>query len=333
MSIGSPDSALPRTDLPYLRRRVRARVAAPSSPAVVISFQRPPKLVPEPLAPTAFPEPGAFPAPVPLAPIAPPAAIPAVSAPPPTAVPVVPAVSASRASDLSLDLDLSSSTPTGSSSVVAPVAAREVAADAYVPVRTRPAAPLILTPKAPSMSLTRIQSGVGNLTIEAACGESVGDLRIGCAYRFRSGLSGVAQRMAGAAVAPPGTSRPIITARRSQHEGPGQPEGRGQYEGLSLDLRQSREIDRLIVYGYSESGGTLNWAGTLVVTTFGGSRVELPLTRPPSRGVAVLMSVYNVAGEFVLRAEMEQIDGSIRDACTAYGFDQVAWVDERTPLV
>ncbi|MEO6702936.1 MAG: hypothetical protein ABI140_08135, partial [Jatrophihabitantaceae bacterium] len=77
----------------------------------------------------------------------------------------------------------------------------------------------------------------------------------------------------------------------------------------------------------------LNWGGTLVLTTFGQVRVELPLDRPPSPRVGVLMSLYNVAGEFVVRAEMEEFPGSIRDAVSAYGFEQITWLDPRTPLV
>ncbi len=37
-----------------------------------------------------------------------------------------------------------------------------------------------------------------------------------------------------------------------------------QYERLLIDLRQSRQLSRLVVLGFSESGGQLAWGGTLI---------------------------------------------------------------------
>jgi uncharacterized protein involved in tellurium resistance len=171
------------------------------------------------------------------------------------------------------------------------------------------------------VTLSRLQSGVGVLRIEAACSPAVGDLRLGCAYQLRSGLSSVVQYASGVSTAPPNSNRPVVIGQHSQ------------FETLTVDLVQLPEIERLVVYGFSDSGAALNWGGTLVLTTFGQVRVELPLDRPPSPHVGVLMSLYNIAGEFVVRAEMEEIPGSIRDAVSAYGFDRITWLDPRTPLV
>jgi hypothetical protein len=107
---------------------------------------------------------------------------------------------------------------------------------------------------------------------------------------------------------------------------------RDRYESITVDLRQCQEIERLIVYGYSESGTELRWGGALVVTTFGDAKIELPLDAVPSLGVGVFLSLYNVRGEFVLRSEMEMVRGSVRHACRAYGFDRITWIDEKTPL-
>jgi uncharacterized protein involved in tellurium resistance len=209
-----------------------------------------------------------------------------------------------------------------------PAAAPVATAPAAVPTR-RVARPLprarsgertLLTPKAPTVTLTRLQSGVGVLTIEAACSAAVGDLRIGAAYELADGHSSLVSRVGGPATAPRNSRRPVIVARAEQ------------YERLVVDLRQSRQLDRLIVYGFSESGGRLNWGGTLVLGTAGGARVELPLDRPPSGGVTVLLSIYNVRGEFVVRAEMENFAGSIRTAVQGYGFDRISWLDDRTPV-
>jgi uncharacterized protein involved in tellurium resistance len=179
----------------------------------------------------------------------------------------------------------------------------------------------VLSPNEPVVTLSRIQSGVGVITIEAVCSPAVGDLRLGCAYELSSGLSSVVQHSSGIVTAPPDSRRPVIIA------------GHTEFERLTIDLVQSRTIERLIVYAFSESGGTLNWAGTLVTTTTGGDRIELPLNRPPSARVSVLQSVYNIRGEFVVRAEMEQFAGGVQAAVTAYGFDRITWVDHRRPLI
>jgi uncharacterized protein involved in tellurium resistance len=190
-----------------------------------------------------------------------------------------------------------------------------------MPRRARSGPPTILSPKEPVVTLTRIQSGVGVLRIEAACSPAVGDLRLGAAYQLSSGTSSVVQLAGGPHTAPPSGHRPVISAER------------GQFEALTIDLVQSRSLERMIVYAFSDSGSVLNWGGTLLLTTFGQARVELPLDRPPSPRVSVLLSLYNIDGEFVVRAEMEEFAGSVRDAVAGYGFDRIAWLDQRTPLV
>lgn len=187
--------------------------------------------------------------------------------------------------------------------------------------RIRPGAPTVLTVSQPTATLTRVQSGVGALTVEAACSSAVGDLRLGCAYQLRSGESSVVQHVSGVSTAPAHTTRPVIIG------------GRGQYERLTIDLVQVRNIERMVVYAFSESGAVLQWGGTLVLTTFGHARIELPLDRAPADRVVVLLSLYVVDGEIVVRAESEEIPGTVRDAVLAYGFDQVTWLDARTPLV
>jgi hypothetical protein len=107
--------------------------------------------------------------------------------------------------------------------------------------------------------------------------------------------------------------------------------GRQQFERLEVDLRQSRQLERMVVFGFSGNGADIGWAGTLVVTTFGGARVELPITLPPSNAVAVLASMYNVHGELVLRSEMEPVGRTVQEACSAYGFDRITWLDGNRP--
>ncbi len=186
--------------------------------------------------------------------------------------------------------------------------------------RVRSGSNTVLREKAPTVTLTRLQSGVGTLTFEAVCGDAVGDLRLGCAYQLRTGHTSTVQRAEGRPVAGADSARPLIVGER------------GRYETIVVDLRQCQEIERLVIYGYSENGTELRWDGALVVTTFSGAKIELDLHAEPSAGVGVLLSLYNVRGEFVLRYEMEMISGSIRDACRAYGFDRITWLDAMNPV-
>ena len=189
------------------------------------------------------------------------------------------------------------------------------------PARTRRGAPTLLTRTAPVVTLAAMQSGIGRLHLEAACSPAVGDLRLAGAYRLTSGASSVVLAADGLNHAPPRSTRPLITA---QH---------GRYEELVLDLVKVRDLDRLVVLAFSDSGASLNWGGTLLVTTFGGAQVKIALDREAAPGVLVALSVYRVNGELVLRSEAELVAGTVRDACLAYGFEDVAWLDPRTPIV
>ena len=333
MTIADPRTAPARADLPFLKHRPRPVTTAPAAAAAVADFVRGTAPHPHPAAAA----PAAASAPAPAAPVedlldlsAP--AAPAAPAAPPGA-PAAPVVPAAAVPPPAIDdlLDLSTPAPAahpapgapapGAPAPAAPAPTPAAPARAVRPVaRAGPDAPTVLTPKDPTVTLTRIQSGVGILTFEAACSPAVGDLRLGCAYQLRSGVSSVVQYVSGVTTAPPKSSRPVLVAEHVR------------FERLLVDLVQSRQLERLILYAFSESGAQLNWGGTLVVTTFGGARVELPLDRPPSAQVNVMMSVYNIDGEFVLRAEMEQFPGNVRDAVSAYGFDRISWLDARTPL-
>ncbi|HEX2902704.1 MAG TPA: hypothetical protein VHO01_04540 [Jatrophihabitans sp.] len=233
-------------------------------------------------------------------------------------------------------LDLSSQAAPAPAAAPSPAASVVVAQAQLPPTASSPAgaAPVtfdvarvqagtawVLTPTQPTVTLTRLQSGVGALTIEAACSPAVGNLRLGCAWELRGGQSSVVQASSGIGLGPAGSARPVLLADRDQ------------FERLRLDLRQVRELNRLIVYAFSESGGTLSWGGTLVLSTAGGARIELPLDRPAAASVQVLLSVYQVEGELVVRAEMEHFAGAaIRPAVDAYDFHHITWLDPRTPL-
>ncbi|MGC4805130.1 hypothetical protein [Micromonospora sp. DT233] len=178
----------------------------------------------------------------------------------------------------------------------------------------------MLTPAAPTVTLTRLQSGIGALDIGVLRAKEVGDLRLGCAYQLGDGQSSTVQETGDSASVEGNSAIPVIVKRGGRHD------------RIRLDLRQCRRLVRLIIYAYSERDLELRWGGVLWVSTFGGSRIELPLDAEPSRGVRVALSIYRVGGEFVLRNELETVEGSIRDACRAFGFDGITWIDGRTPV-
>jgi uncharacterized protein involved in tellurium resistance len=178
----------------------------------------------------------------------------------------------------------------------------------------------ILTVASPTVTLTRLQSAIGTLAFEAACSSAVGDLRLGAAYQLRSGPSSTVQLGNGNRVAPARSRRPVIVAN---HE---------RFERLAIDLRQCRDVERLIVFAFSETRAPLRWGGTLIVTTFGDAKAEVPLDGLRGGDVAVLGSLYNIDGEFVIRAELETFDGGIREACRRYGYERIIWLDDRTPV-
>jgi uncharacterized protein involved in tellurium resistance len=178
----------------------------------------------------------------------------------------------------------------------------------------------VLTPTDPTVTLTRLQSGIGTLTIEAAASSEVGDLRLGCAYELTSGLQMTMQMTQGNRFAPPHSKRPVLVG------------GHDRFEKVSVDLRQCRGLRRLIVYAFSESRQPLRWGGTLIASTFGGGRAEIPLETLQGGDIAVLLSIYQVRGELVLRAEMQALYGDVREAARAYGYDRITWLDGRTPV-
>jgi uncharacterized protein involved in tellurium resistance len=350
-----PASAPPRSDLSFLRRRSRpkptptdtaladfiaGRAVHPTRHRAAQSTPTPPTPAPAGRAtagsapttssgpPVSFARPSSSPSPLDLSsPTPSPAAAPPPASasssldlsgpatPPPPAPPSPPAPVARPASDA---LDLSDA-PAAAPRAAVPRQAATPAVRVHDDVRIRAGQHRLLSIKDPTVTLTRVQSGIGLIEIEAVCSPELGDLRLGAAYQLRGGASSTVQYSGGNRFAP-SSRRPVVVA------------GRDEYEHLRIDLRQARELERLAVYAFSESRTELTWAGTLVVTTFGGARVELPLESLYPGKVAVLISIYNFDGEFVIRAEMETITGDVREAARAYGYDRITWRDDRTPV-
>lgn len=200
----------------------------------------------------------------------------------------------------------------------------------FGPRRMLRGASMLLTPQWPSVTLTRVQSSVGRLILTAATSVGDGDLRLGCAYRLRSGSSSLVQAASQVTVAPPASPRPLIRATRQR------------FEELHVDLRQVGELDRMVVYLFSQYdalrtsppgvSARVPWAGVLSAELVAATRIDVPLRRDPAPGVLVALSIYNVDGELVLRTENQLLPGSVREAVQAFGFDAIAWIDPTTPL-
>ena len=155
-------------------------------------------------------------------------------------------VASAAAASSSLDL----SDPPAPAAAAAP-AARAGAAPTHEDRRIRAGGQQLLNIKEPTVSLTRVQSGIGQLQIEAVCSPEIGDLRLGAAYQLADGVTSTVQYVDGNRFAP-SSRRPVVVA------------GRDEYEHLRIDLRQARALERLAVYAFSES------------------RTELQLPRNPS---------------------------------------------------
>jgi hypothetical protein len=181
---------------------------------------------------------------------------------------------------------------------------------AFVPPRTHDSAPTVLSPRHPSVMLNRLQSGIGALTFEAAWSPDEG-FALGCAYQMDSGSSSVLR--------PGETFGPLTMDRRAGHQ------------RLRLDLLHGRRLRRLIIFGIPAADPGPYWAGTLLISTHGHARIEVPV-QPPPPGPTVLLSLYNVDGEIVLRAEAQTVPGRTRDACLAFGYDRIAWRDADTAI-
>jgi uncharacterized protein involved in tellurium resistance len=309
MSIGDPATAPQRADLPFLRHRRRppAPPAAAAAPATAAAPAAPTGPKVDYVRHTQPPSPSLdLSSSLDLS--DPPAAAPAPTAP------AAPADS-SALLDLS-DAPAAAPTPTAPA---APARPRGTPAHVHRDVRIGAGQEYLLAVKTPTVSLTRTQSGIGHLDIEAVCSAEVGDLRIGAVYQLHSGGSSTVQHAGGHRFAPPNSRRPVLLAAQEE------------YERITLDLRQIRDVERITVYAFSESRRPLKWGGTLVVTTFGGARIELPLDTLYEGPLAVLLSLYNFDGELVIRAEMENIAGDVREAARAYGYDRITWRDDRAP--
>ncbi|MBD8059651.1 hypothetical protein IC607_11815 [Cellulomonas sp. JH27-2] len=196
----------------------------------------------------------------------------------------------------------------------------------YEPERVVVGRPTLLSRENPTVALTRVQSGVGVLRITARVSRTIGDLRLAafCALTTPDTSADptavdvtLLDHNRGMTVAPTGSRRPVVQALD---------------QGFLVDLRQVTRVRRLVVLAFSPTASALAWSGALRVETIGGARVDVPLEHEQGAGSLVALSVVDVAGELVLRAERDLVPGALREAGAAYGFDTLTWVDKWTPL-
>lgn len=162
-------------------------------------------------------------------------------------------------------------------------------------------------------------SGIGTLTCEAAISPAVGEVALACAYELEDQVSSLVQ-LNGHSRFAPDQRRPVLVA------------GRDRFESLLVDLRQVRTVRRLLLVVYSFSREPLTWAGTLIISTHGGARVEVPLDDLGTTPVGVAVALYQLDGELVIRSVLRPA-ATVREACVSYGYDAITWLDDRTPLV
>lgn len=153
------------------------------------------------------------------------------------------------------------------------------------------------------MTLDRLQSGIGLLAVESP---RSGGPDLACAYELTDGRSA----LIGPGTAAPASRTPLLAVRS---------------RSLGVDLRQVGLLTRLIVLAVFPA--SVVPSGALVVTTWDGARLEIPLDQ--AARVVVALSVHNFAGELVLRAEAADAE-SPRAAGVAYGFDGISRL-EGTP--
>jgi len=335
-----PATAPARPDLGFLKVRSAPRRRAPVPPAPVAQVAPTPPVAP--VAPT--PPPAARTAPpsssldldldldlsapsTPAAPLAPPAPTPAA----PTA-PAAPSAPALAFSGGLLDLDepedepAPPTTPGHASTATWPAGGAAASAQAAPTDQLRELGPRIpengravLTPSAPTVALTRLASGIGALTVEAAISSEIGEIALGCAYDLADGTTSFLDIGAGARTAPADARIPLLVGSRRR------------FARIGIDLRQVRSVKRVLLVLHSVQRTAVTWGGTLVLTTHTGDRVEVPLD-PASPGVAVAaVSLYQVRGELVLRAELDTAP-TVREACADFGYDAITWLDDRSPL-
>ncbi len=160
-----------------------------------------------------------------------------------------------------------------------------------------------LTSTAPTVTLTRIQSGTGALDGQVVAPPGVGRLSLGCVVQLDNGATYAVHCIGGQATAPPDEVNPVV---------------RLHPDSITFDLRRVTALRRSLVYAVIEASD-FAWSGSLLFTTYGGASVEVPFEAQPATTIA-LTSLHNIRGELVLRAEAD-LQPDPPTAWRAFGYE------------
>ena len=162
----------------------------------------------------------------------------------------------------------------------------------------------------PTITLNRVQSGTGSLEVRILTPPGTGALTAGCVMQLANQTNVVVREGGDNLAAPTHALGPLARLRSGADE-----------DVITWDLRRVGDLRRALVYAQVPVTAPPT-TGTLVLTTSGGPVAEATFQTAPG-SVLVLLSLHNVAGELVVRAETDVLP----DFATAWrndGYDVTA---------
>jgi len=173
----------------------------------------------------------------------------------------------------------------------------------------------LMTEHEPVVELTRMQSAAGALEAKVAV-PNPSEVVLGLVFETSDTRESLV--LPGLSQQGPDPRRPIFRATSS---------------GVAVNLRSITGVHRLLLFAVPTRPSKQLPGGTVTVTTYGDSRLELPLVAGPTLGAQALMTGHVVEGRLVLRAEHDPYSGTLQQVCSAYGYREISWRDPYTPLV
>lgn len=173
----------------------------------------------------------------------------------------------------------------------------------------------LMTEHEPVVELTRMQSAAGALEAKVAV-PNPSEVVLGLVFETGDGRQSLV--LPGLSQQGPDPRRPIFRATSS---------------GVAVNLRSITGVHRVLLFAVPTRPSKQLPGGTVTVTTYGESRLELPLVAGPTLGAQALLTAYVVEGRLVIRAEHDPYSGTLQQVCAAYGYREISWRDPFTPLV
>lgn len=173
----------------------------------------------------------------------------------------------------------------------------------------------LMTEHEPVVELSRMQSAAGGIEAKVAVANPA-EVVLGLVFETADERESLV--LPGLSQQGPDPRRPIFRATSS---------------GVAVNLRRVPDIHRLLLFAVPTRPSKQLPSGTVTLTTYGGTRLEIPLIAGPTLGAQALISGYVVEGRLVLRAEHDPYSGTLQQVCAAYGYREISWRDPYTPLV